>query len=204
MTTVRSGFLVLAILWVILLPVATFAASRPSSVSSDVGQALAFVVYRIGSVVCHQRPERSLHLFAAQMPVCARCTGIYLGAALTAIVVAFRGLDETVKKRITAGNAGTIEEKTQSLLGALCGKTAGVFTRAEALRGASRPHVAPGLGPARRVLLVSVLPSVATLVYEWSTGQMPAHWVRATSGVPLGAAVAWIVCRAAPARREGM
>jgi hypothetical protein len=182
MTTVRSGFLVLAILWAILLPVATFAASRPALVPSDVGHALAFVVYRIGSVVCHQRPERSFHLFAVQMPVCARCTGIYVGAALMAIGMVFHKSREPVKKRSTAEAAGT----------------------APALGRVDRSHVAPGLGPARRVLLVSVLPGAATLVYEWSTGQIPAHWVRATSGVPLGAAVAWIVCRAAPARREGM
>ena len=43
-------------------------------------------VYAVGSVVCHQLPERSFHLWAAQMPVCARCTGIYAGAAIAAIV----------------------------------------------------------------------------------------------------------------------
>ena len=182
MTILRRGFVVLAILWVILLPVATFAASRPSSVSSDVGHALAFVVYRIGSVVCHQRPERSLHLFAVQMPVCARCTGVYVGAAVMAIGVAFRRSRGPVKKRGTAGAVGIPRGPGR----------------------VDRWYVAPWLGSARRVLLVSVLPGAATLVYEWSTGQMPAHWVRATSGVPLGAAVAWIVCRAAPARREGM
>jgi hypothetical protein len=100
---------------------------------------------------------------------------------LMALVVVLRGSHE-VKTRLTADGAGT----------------------ARALGRVDQPHVAPGPGAARRVLLASVLPSAATLVYEWSTGQMPAHWVRATSGVPLGAAVAWIVCRAAPARREGM
>jgi uncharacterized membrane protein len=38
--------------------------------------------YVIGSLVCHQRPERSFHAAGVQYPVCARCTGIYLGAAL--------------------------------------------------------------------------------------------------------------------------
>jgi uncharacterized membrane protein len=32
--------------------------------------------------ICHQRPERSFHLGSVQMPVCARCTGLYVGAAL--------------------------------------------------------------------------------------------------------------------------
>jgi uncharacterized membrane protein len=31
---------------------------------------------------CHQLPERSPHLFGAQLPLCWRCSGIALGAAL--------------------------------------------------------------------------------------------------------------------------
>ena len=30
-------------------------------------------------VVCHQKPERSFFWKGKQFPVCARCTGIYLG-----------------------------------------------------------------------------------------------------------------------------
>lgn len=43
---------------------------------------VAGLVYALGSVVCHQLPERSFHLVGAQLPVCARCTGLYLGAAI--------------------------------------------------------------------------------------------------------------------------
>ena len=28
---------------------------------------------------CHQRPERSFHIWGKQLPLCARCTGIVLG-----------------------------------------------------------------------------------------------------------------------------
>jgi uncharacterized membrane protein len=42
---------------------------------------LAGVLYALGSRICHQRPERSFHLLTAQLPVCARCLGIYAGAA---------------------------------------------------------------------------------------------------------------------------
>ena len=38
---------------------------------------LAFV-YAVGSVVCHQMPERSFFIDGRQLPVCARCTGLYL------------------------------------------------------------------------------------------------------------------------------
>jgi uncharacterized membrane protein len=43
---------------------------------------LAAAFYVVGSLICHQRPERSFHLLAVQLPVCARCIGIYAGAAL--------------------------------------------------------------------------------------------------------------------------
>jgi len=41
---------------------------------------LAAAVYLIGSHICHQQADRSFHLFGAQLAVCARCTGIYIGA----------------------------------------------------------------------------------------------------------------------------
>lgn len=44
--------------------------------------ALTAATYAAGSVLCHQRPERSFHLWGAQLPVCARCAGIYAGAAV--------------------------------------------------------------------------------------------------------------------------
>ena len=40
------------------------------------------LVYLAGSLVCHQLSERSFHLSGIQFPVCARCTGLYLGGAL--------------------------------------------------------------------------------------------------------------------------
>lgn len=43
---------------------------------------LAGVLYAAGGLVCHQRPERSFHLGALQLPVCARCLGIYVGGAV--------------------------------------------------------------------------------------------------------------------------
>ena len=41
---------------------------------------LAFV-YAAGSVICHQLPERSFFLDERQLPVCARCAGLYLSGA---------------------------------------------------------------------------------------------------------------------------
>ena len=39
------------------------------------------IIFAAGSLICHQRPERSFFLDGHQFPVCARCTGLYLSAA---------------------------------------------------------------------------------------------------------------------------
>jgi uncharacterized membrane protein len=39
------------------------------------------IIFAIGGVICHQQPERSFFIGAHQLPVCARCTGLYVGAA---------------------------------------------------------------------------------------------------------------------------
>jgi uncharacterized membrane protein len=43
--------------------------------------AVAFL-YAAGSLICHQRPDRSFFWAGYQLPVCARCTGLYLSAAV--------------------------------------------------------------------------------------------------------------------------
>jgi uncharacterized membrane protein len=40
------------------------------------------IIFYFGGLVCHQRPERSPHLFGVQMPLCWRCSGILIGALL--------------------------------------------------------------------------------------------------------------------------
>jgi len=43
------------------------------------------VVYAFASRVCHQRPERSFHVAGVQLPVCARCFGLYASGAIAAV-----------------------------------------------------------------------------------------------------------------------
>jgi uncharacterized membrane protein len=43
---------------------------------------IAAAMYVVGAFICHQRPERSFHVDSIQLPVCARCLGLYGGAAL--------------------------------------------------------------------------------------------------------------------------
>ena len=53
-------------------------------------------VYSFFSYVCHQIPERSLHLALHPMAVCSRCFGVYFGLlAGIAIYPIWRSIDET-------------------------------------------------------------------------------------------------------------
>jgi uncharacterized membrane protein len=67
--------------------------------------AISACVYAVGSLVCHQVPDRSFHLGAYQLPICARCVGIYSGAAVGAVAmmmpagVGFRRVKETLVSR---------------------------------------------------------------------------------------------------------
>jgi len=38
-------------------------------------------IFAVGSVICHQKPDRSFFIDGHQLPVCARCTGLYLSGA---------------------------------------------------------------------------------------------------------------------------
>jgi uncharacterized membrane protein len=74
------ALVVAAVLWlaaIILAPLAI--ASRLPGISLA-----ATAVYAAGSRVCHQRPERCFWIHGRPMPVCARCSGLYGGAALGA------------------------------------------------------------------------------------------------------------------------
>jgi uncharacterized membrane protein len=39
-------------------------------------------LYAAGSLICHQLPDRSFFIDGRQLPICARCTGLYLGGVV--------------------------------------------------------------------------------------------------------------------------
>lgn len=45
----------------------------------------------VGYAVCHRIDERSFHLGERQMPMCVRCSGMYLGAGVGLLLQALRG-----------------------------------------------------------------------------------------------------------------
>ena len=47
---------------------------------------IAAPIYKAFSFVCHQIPERSFHLSGEKFGVCSRCTGLYAGFAVAALV----------------------------------------------------------------------------------------------------------------------
>lgn len=147
--SIRGAFSSLALLW----PVAMVSATRIAALPDRGGAAylLSAAVYVSGSLLCHQCPERSFYLWGARFPVCARCTGIYAGAALGVLAALVR-----LKPAMTSSTA-------------------------------------------RVTLFAASLPAALTLVYEWTTGITPANWIRALSGVVVGAAAAIVVMRAGAA-----
>jgi uncharacterized membrane protein len=154
MVALRRALLAGSIGWACLLPLASFAASRPAP--ARWWYTAAFLIYGLGGVICHQLPERSFELWSAQMPVCARCTGIYAGAAVAACLVMLRSW---VNGRTALTSLGT--------------------TRTD-----------------RAVLAMATVPTVVTLVFEWTTGVAPSNAIRAAAGVPLGAAVILVMLAA--------
>jgi uncharacterized membrane protein len=58
---------------------ALLAAPHATTTDGPVRVAAAFTYLGAG-YICHQRPERSFHLDGHPLPVCARCTGLYLAA----------------------------------------------------------------------------------------------------------------------------
>lgn len=65
-----------SVVWVTMILTAPVALSRARV------PVLTLAAYHAGSLVCHQRPERSFHLAGIQLPVCARCFGLYLSGAV--------------------------------------------------------------------------------------------------------------------------
>jgi uncharacterized membrane protein len=66
------------LVWTSTLIAAPAIASRPGAA----GPRISALTYVAASLVCHQRPARSFSLHGSQLPVCARCLGLYVGASL--------------------------------------------------------------------------------------------------------------------------
>ena len=82
------GFLVATLVWMLTLVMVPFLLAHETG--GRVVRAASAGTYLVGSAICHQRPDRSFRLWGVQMPVCARCAGLYLGAAVGALLAGVR------------------------------------------------------------------------------------------------------------------
>jgi uncharacterized membrane protein len=148
----------LATAWLVWLLAAPF---LPTPVSA--------LAYAMGSLVCHQLPERSFHIGAFQLPVCARCLGIYAGAALGAVsgAVPWPGRGPVRAGRLM-GNAArwTVGLAALPTAASVVLETTGVWRTTNEVRAAAGLPL--GLGVA--LVVMSVL---ATLHYNGCVPRRP-------------------------------
>lgn len=77
-------FLCLSLIWLSILFLGPYLLSLGDKYSF-----ITEVYYLLFSLICHQKPERSYFIWEYQMPVCARCFGIYLGILLGTLIYPF-------------------------------------------------------------------------------------------------------------------
>ena len=92
---VTLGVGLLVGLWAVML-VAT-----PYLLVHDHPKGVAAAVYVVGGVVCHQQPTRSFSLWDTQIPVCARCSGLYALAPLGFVLALGSGEPRADSRRST-------------------------------------------------------------------------------------------------------
>jgi uncharacterized membrane protein len=110
-------------------------------------------LYPVGHLICHQRPERSFFFGGHQLPVCARCTGLYIGAALGAAIAALAAASmASVRARQLLVAAALPTAITWSL----------EFAHVQAFSNIARFAAALPLGVAAAWLVMSTLPDGET------------------------------------------
>ena len=167
-TAVTLGWLLLVLL-------------TPVALARDIGgravTLTAAGTYLFGGVVCHQLPDRSFHPAGVQMPVCARCAGLYFGAGLGVLAAA-------AFRRRGAGRLG----RRQGWTGG--GGAAPPVSAGGGQEYGGAANRAPGW--LRWAVLAAAAPTGITFAAEMA-GWLPSIGeLRAAAGVPLGVAVTWV------------
>ena len=179
-----AGLTIGAIAWVVLLVTAP-AWRAPMTIArggdragSGPTQAVAGAVYLVASRVCHQRPERSFQVAGRPMPVCGRCAGLYVSAALAMLVAACVRVSGAAPRRDPGG-------LPQTLRGGCHTDSAGPALRAW-------PSTVD-----RRAgwLLLAGLPTIVTWTLEVAGLLDPGTSLRAVAALPLGAVAGWLLAR---------
>jgi hypothetical protein len=142
---------------------------------------VARTTYAIGSLICHQRPERAFSVGAVPYPVCARCQGLYLAAPFGVFlaILAWR--------RRNAGNAASPTMTARSPATTALATTALATTGPGAVRDPVRRW--------RVVLLAAAVPTILSVAIE-AIGGPTSGASRFLTALPLGATVAAVVAAA--------
>jgi len=128
----------------------------PAALPSRPAAWAAAVTYRAGALICHQQDARSLHVGGVRMPVCARCAGLYAGAAAGALVAA---------AWVVAARRPMTLPLTRWRWAALgCGLPTVAAWGAEHVAGLAVP------GAARALLAVPLGAAAAAIVTMWAGG----------------------------------
>lgn len=99
-------------------------------------------IYLLGARICHQIGERSFHVAGAQLAVCARCTGLYAGAALGLVALAAHGgmpalLAPRVRLRRVSQRRAWLAAGAAPLVISVVAEQSGVWGGSNALRAAT-------------------------------------------------------------------
>lgn len=147
--------LFLALAWVTVLVAAPLLPAAPAGIA-----------YAVGSLICHQLADRSFHLGAVQLPVCARCLGIY-GGFVVAVTAAFsRLVPGSAFARLMDRHRGLTPDAARWMVGVGAAPTAitviaewgGVWQTSNAARFAAGLPLGSAVG-------VVVIAALATLHY---------------------------------------
>ena len=85
------GAALLVGVWLLMLVASPYLVAHDHT--SGAGAMAAAATYVAGGIVCHQQPARSFHLWDTQMPVCARCSGLYALAPFGLVLALGRRAD---------------------------------------------------------------------------------------------------------------
>ena len=148
-------------IWFAAILIAPFAigSRNPASATG------AACVYVTGSFVCHQRPERSFQLGGRQMPVCARCAGLYAAAAVAAPLALF----------LVSASAFRFGPASSAFASRFGATTAMAAARA------------------RWIAFTAALPTIVTWLVDHVGSVRVSNTTRFVAALPLGFAVAWLV-----------
>lgn len=81
--------------WTVAIVFLWVAAILAAPLGREIASGLSGPLYSFFSYICHQLPERSMHLFQHPLGVCSRCFGVYFGLFFGLLVYPlWRRIDE--------------------------------------------------------------------------------------------------------------